>query len=179
MEAQETFVSGLLEILKRRGVVKADEAEAMKKVFHDRSKVAFDDFLLEAGLVQRSDLLNALSEYYKVPAFDVLGYWFRRMLLKKFPKDFLVRNRIIPVEVDQNILVVVASKPDDPNLLPLIGEHVSYTIGFMVGLGEDIDEAVREFYDKSPSQVEEDREIRDKRQSIKQLRKSFRRDDEE
>lgn len=151
MKKGQTFVEGLTRILMLQNVIKEDEARAIAKAFKDRSKGNFDDFLLEEGLVSRSDLLNALSTYFKVPAFDVLGHFFDYNMLHMFPKDFLVRNVIIPVEHDDDLMLVVAGNPQDQNLLPLIGDHVSYDIAFNVGINQDIIDAVREYYDRSPA----------------------------
>ena len=39
---------------------------------------------------------------------DPIGYFFDHYLLIKFPKDFLLRNLVIPIEVvEDNILMVL------------------------------------------------------------------------
>jgi len=93
----------------------------------------------------------------------VIGYFFDHNLITKFPKGFLLRSRIIPLEVDQNMLIVVASNPDDPGLESKIREYVSYEVNFMVGLNRDICDSVKEFYDPSPSEVPEDVDLREER----------------
>lgn len=158
MKRGETFVEGLTRILMLHNVIKEDEAKALVKAFKERSKSTFDNFLLEEGLVSRTDLLNALSAYYNVPAFEVLGHFFDHQMLRMFPKDFLVRNLIIPLEHDDNVMVMIAGNPQDENLLPRIGEYVSYDIVFNVGLEQDIIDAVREYYDPSPAYVQDPNE---------------------
>jgi len=147
MSKQQTFVDGLTDIFVKNNVVSADKAKAIKKLFWDRAKPQFVDFLLEEGLVSKSDLLNALSQYYKVPAFDVVGHLFKQHFVHMFPKDFLIRNKIIPLERDENFMVVIASDPGHAELLAKIGEHVSYDIRFNVGIAQDIRGAVESFYD--------------------------------
>ena len=71
----------------------------------------------------------------------------------------LLQNVIIPLEVDENIMVVVTSRPDNPDLLPEIGKYVSYDIQFYVGIGHDICDAVKEFYDMSETEVDDDEDI--------------------
>jgi len=149
MKKSDTFVDGLTTILAKNKVIKPEEATAMKKAFHESEKPEFDEFLLQEGLVQESDLLKALSQYYQVPAFDVLGYLFRHHLITMFPKDFLLREAVIPLEVDNNILSVVASNPSKPGLESALREYVSYDIAFRVGLKRDIGDAVQEFYDQA------------------------------
>ncbi len=73
-------------------------------------------FYLKKRLIDREDLLRALSVYFQSSAFDVIGYlFFDTQLLHMFsPKIFCLRNAIIPREVDEEIMIMVASEPDLP-----------------------------------------------------------------
>ena len=144
MEFKETFVGDFAAILVKLNIVTQQESQALQNSFDQAEQENFDDFLVEEGLVEESELLRALSQYYKVPSFDVNGYFFSNFELRKFPKDFLLRNNIIPVEVDENMLLVVASRPEEPGLEAAIGRHVSYDINFYVGIARDIQDAVKE-----------------------------------
>ena len=124
-------------------------------------KEYFDDFLLEEGLIEEEPLLRALAEYYQVPSVDVTGYFFDTDLLRNFPKDFLLRNRIVPLEMEDDILIVVANDPDNPDLLSSIGAYTSEDIQFRVGLARDITDAVTEFYEKSPTDLLDDQDLAD------------------
>ncbi len=156
-----SFEAGLLTILIRMHVVDSEDALAIQQSFHDADVDQFDDYLLSEGIVDEENLLEALSLYYQVPSFDVVGYFFERHYVRMFPKDMLLRYEIIPLEVDENSMVIVACKPDNPELLPEIGKHVSYDIQFYVGIGRDIGDAVKEFYDKADTEDEQDEDIRE------------------
>jgi hypothetical protein len=160
----ESFVEGITKILQKRNVVNAQEAHALKNLFKGANKPNFDDFLLDEGLVEKDDLLNALAEYYQVPAFDVVGYFFNHATVRMFPKEFLMSNGIIPAEQDENILIVVASNPADPELLLRIGNYVSYDIQFRVGIRQDIDEAIEEFFERSLTEVDYNEDLDDDRE---------------
>ena len=149
----ETFVDVLTKILVERDVIKATEAAALRRTFHEAAKPNFDEFLLDEGLVNKDDLLPALAQMYQVPAFDAVGYLFDHQLVRMFPKEFLMQHAIIPIERDENMLFFVASNPADEELLPAIGEHVSYDVRFKVGIRQDIVNAVQEFYDQSVAEV--------------------------
>ncbi|MEX0940453.1 MAG: hypothetical protein WDZ41_03775 [Candidatus Babeliales bacterium] len=161
MTKLKTFVEGFSDILVKNNVIETDRAKAIKKLFYDSAKPSFVYFLLEEGLIDREDILNALSEYYRVPAFDVVGHFFDHHLVRKFPKDLLLRNAMIPLEVDENMLIVIASEPDNPDLLSIIGDNVSYDVRFMVGIEPDITDAVKEFYELAVTQVPEDVDIKE------------------
>lgn len=151
------FVEAICTILENNGGLSHEDSRALKENFQNRSQITFDDFLLEEGLVTREDILDALSEYYEVPFMDPIGYFFDHYLVVKFPKDFLLRNLIIPIQViDDNILIVLANNPDDEDLLPAIGKYISYDIQFMVAIASEIVESVEEFYDKSLTDLELD-----------------------
>jgi hypothetical protein len=155
MEKRESFAQALCDLFVKYKTITPAQARAMQRAFKTSTKETFDNFLLEEGLIEESVLLRALSDYYEVPCIDVVGYFFETFLLHKFPKDFLLRNEIIPLEVvDEEILMMVANDPSDQELLPQIGEFVSYDIQFNVGLARDICDSVKEFYDKSLTQVD-------------------------
>lgn len=148
------------DILVEQNVITQEEKIALHKEFDQYDGDEIIDFLIDEDLVQESDIVQALSEYYQVPGIDVLGYFFYHDLLTMFPKSFLLRNRIIPLTVDENIMIMVAANPSDPDLLVKIGEHVSYDIQFYVGIARDISDSVKEFYDISDTDIDEDAESR-------------------
>ncbi len=147
----EEFVEGLSAILTERKLISPEDMIALHHAFQNRDDVTFEDFLLEEGVVHRDDLLEALSEYHKVPYFDTEGASFDHQFLRLIPKDILLRHLMIPWkrEEGEDILWVVAADPSDPHILVVLGKYVTHEISFMVGLPQDIRDAIREFYDES------------------------------
>ncbi len=163
MEKKGSFVDQITAVLVQQGTLAKKEVPAIHRNFAQAAQAQFDDFLLDEGLVEPEDLLKALSALYQVPFYDVTDYFFQRHLLRMFPKDFLLRNAIIPLERDENMLVVIASEPEKEGLENVIGQYVSYDINFFVGIRRDICDAVKEYYDKALTQVEEDQDSREER----------------
>ncbi len=135
---------------------------------------ALIELLLSDGIVTRRDVLIALGEAYQVPWFDVTGYFFDHQLVHLFPKDFLLRNGIIPLMIDEDELIVVAAQPSD-DLLPLFGNYVSWDIQFQVGIRRHIEDAVKEFHDESivydvpeDSDLEQERRVAQKETEIEE-----------
>lgn len=178
MASTHTFVNGFVQTLVRMNIISKEEGQAADKAFHDSAKENFVDFLLEEGLVEREDILKALSQYYKVPAFDVVGHFFEHNLLHQFPKDVMLRNAFIPIEVDENMLIAVASEPDNPDLLAIIGENVSYDVRFDVGIRLDITDAIEEYYERALTEVEQDVDLREERRMGAQEHRQELRDQE-
>lgn len=153
---EETITESLIALLLERNLIKLDDANKLRQDFARADQSEFVAFLRDEGIIERDVLLDVLSELYQVPSFDVVGYFFDHQELLKFPKGFLLRHGIIPLERDENMLVVIAADPEDPNLLKDIGEHVSYDIRFNVGFRDDICDAVKEYYDTAITEVTED-----------------------
>lgn len=147
MEKEATFVQRLTSALVKNKVIEVSEAESLVAMFHDRAKGRVDYFLLDEGVVERDDLLEALEAVYQVPSFDAKGYFFDHELLQLFPKDVLISKAMIPLQVDEDILIMIASNPEDEDLLDVIGHYVSYDVEFNVGLRRDVVDAVEEYYD--------------------------------
>ncbi len=161
MEKKEKFAVELCTILVKQGVINEAEGRSMQRAFKNADRDTFDEFLLEEGLVEEAPLLIALSEYYQVPAVDVTGYFFDTELLRNFPKDFLLRNGIVPLEMEDDVLIVVASNPDNADLVSGLGAYTSEDIQFRVGLARDISDAVKEFYEKSLTDLMDEQDYQD------------------
>jgi hypothetical protein len=163
VDKKGSFADQITALLVKQGAIAKKEVPSIHRNFAQSAQEQFDDFLLEEGLVDAGALLKALSELYRVPSYDVTDYFFDTHLLHMFPKDFLLRNAIIPLQRDENMLIVVASVPEAEGLESAIGEFVSYDINFYVGIRRDICDAVKEFYDKALTQVQEDEDLRQER----------------
>lgn len=150
MEKEITFVKRLVEQLIKNEAMSQKEAESLSTMFHDRTKARVDYFLLDEGVVERDDLLEALAGVYQVPSFDAKGYLFDHNLLKQFPKDVLISNSVIPLQVDEDILIMVASDPEDDDLIEAVSHYTSHDVEFNVGLQRDIIDAIEEYYEIDP-----------------------------
>ena len=156
----KTFVEKLTDIFVAQAMTTEKEASALRRSFKESGKEQFVDFLIEEGLMQPVRILEALSIYYEVPFVDATDTFFETHLLHMFPKDFLLQRGVIPLEVDQNTLFMIASEPDEAGLESALREFVSYDIEFYVGIRLDICDAVKEFYDESVTEVDDDEDFR-------------------
>jgi len=162
MKKKGTFEQAITDILVKHQVLTPKQGSEVGKLFKDSEHEYFEEFLIDEGFADDVNVLRALGEYYQLPAFDVVGHFFEHDLLHQFPKDFLLRNGMIPLFVDEDTLVMVVADPTDQNLLSEIGERVSYDITFNVGLRRHICDAVKEFYDEALTQEERDETMEEK-----------------
>ena len=145
------YILDLIAVLVEDGAINEEDGERLRKDFNDYSLANFEDFLLETGVVDRYQLLQALQQYYNVRAIDVLGDVFDPSLLWKFPYNVLIEHNCIPYGQDGNQLMVVAGNPKDPELEAILGEYVSYDFVFFVGIPRHIRLMVQDYYQESLS----------------------------
>ncbi len=157
MASTKSFIDVLSQVLIHHNITTLEKTQEWQKTFATSSIDEFDSFLLDRGLVNADDMLAALSAYYHVPSYDVADHFFETHLLHEFPLDFLVRNAIIPLEIENHThLVVVASEPEREGLESEIRNFVDYDVVYFVGIRRDIVDAVREYYDTALTEVEPD-----------------------
>jgi hypothetical protein len=167
-----TFVSDLSKILVQQGAISAADAQEMQNSFAIQATDQFEEFMLDQGLIEKGSILRALSDYYKVPPLDVGGIFFDHLLLTNFPKDFLLRNEIIPWQLDNDELVMVAAQPTTPGLASAIEKFSNNDVVFVVGLARDIIDAIEDFYDKSPTELELDSDT-DREQELEREEREY------
>jgi len=148
------FIEKLCVILAQNKSLKNKEVGPLIEAFKRNSALNFEDFLIEEDIVSKEDLLHALSEYYNLPAIDVMGELCDHHLVSMFPKDVMLRNGFIPYERDGDVLIVIAARPNHPQLPEIIGKFVSYDVTFMVGLYRGISDMIQEFFYKSLEEEE-------------------------
>lgn len=149
MATNQAFVRKLVAIMVSLELIEIGKAKQIVAEFNASETEHFDDFLIEQGLVDREDVLEALSTHFGVPPFDVVGHFFDTNDLRKFPKDFLLRHAVVPRAIDGDTMVVVAAEPEKPGLESALRDFVSYDVVFEVGIRGDIYDAIKEYYDKS------------------------------
>ena len=168
---KRTFVEKFTDILAEQGAISQQENKDLEKSFKASAKPNFVDFLLEEGLASKEEIVKALATYYRVPSFDAQGYFFDHQLVTMFPQLTLKRYGFIPIEVDEGMMLVLASDPHNPELLPIIGQSVSYDIRFRVGIYQDIIDAIDEFYDTAPTEDSYDQDLTEEHELAKEERR--------
>lgn len=142
-------IEGISALLTRHHLINPRDLSALIHSFNHQDDLTFEDFLLEEGVIERSDLLQTLSEYYRVPQLDVVGEFFDHYLIRLVPKDVLLVHYMIPYMRENDNLWVVAAEPNNPHLPVVLGKYLSHNFNFMVGLPQDILDAIQEYYDQS------------------------------
>ena len=110
---------------------------------------------------------------YGIRSYDARGHFFNHHELMLFPRDVLVNKAFIPLAIDDDIMTIVVSNPDDDEIIEMIGDYVPYNVDKLVGIRRDILDAIEEYYDEDVAtsdiedeEPEDDEELADDESDI-------------
>jgi type IV pilus assembly protein PilB len=149
MKKIESFVEDFGKALAKQHALTLQDVKMLAQTYKDHNDLTFEEFLLSEGLVDKAALLQAMTDYYQVPAMDVQGVFFDHYLLSLFPKDVMLRLGFIPYKREGDVLTVIAANPNHPLLSGIINRYIVHDIEFRVGFLSHIRSAIQEFYDSS------------------------------
>ena len=55
---------------------------------------------------------------------------------------------MIPLDIENDILTIIVSNPEDDETMGMIGDYVPYSVNVLVGIRRDIIDAIEEYYDE-------------------------------
>ena len=171
MAAYKQYVEELTAILVSNDALGPEDGEAMQREFYNYTLASYEDFLLEMGVLDRYQLLEALEQYYNVRAIDVLGEVFDPTLVQQIPYHVLIEHNAVPYGQDGAQLMVVTGNPQSDEIESAFGDYVSYDLVFFVGIPRHIRLMVQDYYQDSlagrvsytdPSEDPDERALRDR-----------------
>jgi len=169
MAAARTAVQEFATILAQQKTLTEAQSLSLVDDFSDRSIDAIVDFLLEEGLADKEQVLQALSAFYKTPFLDVSGYLFEHNLVHDFPVDFLKSHCAIPMSDENDIIVVITNNPNQEGLKEKVEQYTDSIVECWVGIQQDIFDAIEEFSVKAVTEdtFEADDQLEDEENNVR------------
>ncbi|MFH0940279.1 MAG: hypothetical protein V1840_00295 [Candidatus Omnitrophota bacterium] len=106
------YGSKLGEILINKGLITFDQLLQSFEEQKNSSK-SVGEILIDKGFVKESDLMEGLSKQYAIPYVKLSNYEINPEAVSKIPLDALKKYCVFPVNVEDNMLVVATSNPED------------------------------------------------------------------
>ncbi len=106
------YGSVLGEILIKNGHVTFEQLQNAMDDQRSSSKT-LGEILIDRGYVAESDLINGLAQQYKIPYVRLATYEINPEAVGKVPLDALKKYCVFPIDVQDNMLVVATSNPED------------------------------------------------------------------
>ena len=108
----------LLQFFVYNKIIKKDEADEILVAYEKINETA-DEYLVVKEYCTQVTALEALAEFYCMPCVEMDMLDIDRSLVEKFSYEFLKKNKVVPVVIDEKtgVLLVATSKPVDCNAL--------------------------------------------------------------
>jgi type IV pilus assembly protein PilB len=116
---------------------------------------SLEDVLLESDMKQ-DDVRNFFAQYYQIPAFEIPeGFTVTQQVLDFIPEDSAAHYRMVPLVIEDEVLVVGANNPDDMKMREALNfistkYNVPYRLVFL--LNADV-ARIRVFYENLEGDV--------------------------
>lgn len=136
-----------LQVLKERGSVDSAFIEQAETLANDTGR-SYESIFLELGMPAR-EVKDLFAEYYQVPEFTIPeGFKVDQETLNYVPQDSAVHYRVVPLGVEDDVLKIGSSNPDDLQMREALNfisakNNMPYRLYYM--LDEEVSK-VQEFY---------------------------------
>jgi type IV pilus assembly protein PilB len=144
-----------LQILRERGGVDETFIQKVQLLLQDDPNRTLEAALLEAGM-SGDEVRDFFTDYYQVPSFKIPeGFSVKQELLNYIPQESATHYRTVPLMIEDDILVVGASNPDDLQMREALNfistkNNIPFRLVYM--LDADISR-IQQFYENLEGEV--------------------------
>jgi type IV pilus assembly protein PilB len=142
-------MSNLAEILVSSGVLTADQRDKAEKVA-TQSRCHFAEAAVKLGFTKEDDIAVALSKQFGIPYASrenkILKSEKGQNLEKVVPENYARENLVLPLFLDENVLAVALSDPDNVLLIDNLKLLSGHEIQAFIATKTQILKAIDEFY---------------------------------
>ena len=105
------------------------------------------------GLITEDQLLTALAEKFRMRYVDLTQTLPSRVALNTMTPEIVNRLQVLPIEKNNDLLVVVTASPTDPNLIDTLRFNTNCRIELAVASRAQISKAIEEYYTLAKDEV--------------------------
>ena len=129
----------ILQYYINKKIVKRKDAESILSDC-ERLNIPVRDYLLTKEYVTETSELEALSEYYNIPFVELEMLDIDKELFNRFSFEFMKNNKVIPVSIDKNgVLLVAIGRPLDSATLSAVSICFSNPVDYVLTVPTQID----------------------------------------
>ncbi len=141
-------------VLKEMGTVTQEQIDAAMHVQRVTNEV-LGKILVQLNFVTTDELARAIASQFRLDYIDLNGYVPMRETLDLVDKEFALLNMVIPLKIEEGVLVVATEWPDDDQIRDSLQESTGYPIRFAVCDSDTLAKYLQFYYERSDSSVEE------------------------
>ncbi len=109
------------------------------------------EVLVEKGLLNRKDLVTALSSQYRLPEVNLRRYNFDLEVINYLTSDIAQKNLAIPISKTSDSVLVAIADPASSQIMENIRTQLDMQVNFVVADEMDIKWAIKKYYNLEQS----------------------------
>jgi len=133
------------EILVEKHLITPDQLkEAVAE--QQKTKELLGQALVRLGFVSEKKILQVLAEQQGIPFLDLRDRKIDDKVIKTIPAKFVWHYKIMPIDIDGNVLTVAISNPFDMWPIDDLETHLGYKVDKVLSTSADIMESIKKHY---------------------------------
>ena len=140
------------EVLLEDKMITQEQLDYALKVQKSRGK-RLGDMLIELGYVKEDEIAKALGKRLNVDYADLSKFKIKLNALDLLTKSYCEKNKIIPIECNDKMVVIATNDPMNFYLMDDIKMRTGRNVKFVLSTKTDIEIAIAQYYDETSSEV--------------------------
>jgi general secretion pathway protein E len=141
------------EILVEKRVITPQELEIAVKE-HQKTKEFLGKTLVRMGFISEEKLLKVLAEQQGLQFLDLKETPIDENVIKNVPAKFVWHYKIMPINIDGNVLTIATSNPFDMFPVDDLETNLGYRVEMTLAISTDIMETIRKYYGVGADTIE-------------------------
>ncbi len=134
------------DLLIQAGLVSREEVEEALRTQSAGKKKRIGELLIEKGLISEEQLLIALSAKFRMPVVDLNTTTPSKAALATLSKEMVMQLKVLPLFIDSRHLTVATSDPTDPTIGDNLRFLTNLVIDFVAAPASEILAAIDNYY---------------------------------
>ena len=134
------------DLLIQAGLISREKLEEALETQTSGKRKRVGELLIEKGLITEEQLLVALSAKFRMPVVDLPTITPSPRALDALTKNMVKQLKVFPVSLENRCLTVATSDPTDPTIGDNLRFFTNLSIDFVAAPASEIHEAIEKFY---------------------------------
>ncbi len=131
------------------GLISREEVEEALETQSSGKKKRVGELLIEKGLISEEQLLLALAAKFRMPVVDLKTVIPSTKALDALTRNMVLQLKVLPISLEGRILTVATADPTDPTVGDNLRFFTNLSIEFVAAPASDICDALEEYYGQS------------------------------
>jgi len=115
----------------------------------DYNELTFEEILVKENYLKENELIEILHLIYHIPIINLEDFKINYKLLKIFSKEFLRKNIIIPLRINDNNIEIAMTDPTEIVLIDDIEKMTGLKVKLFLSTSKKILKVINQLYDKN------------------------------